>query len=204
MDDYDGYEAMNYPDEPGYERGSDTSKAAAKSVNSNAWRLKVEECMRRAHDGTIDDELEVLLGMRHQSASPRRRELEMMHRVIGTGRKRKTRSGRSAQVYVHIDNAPPELLAKLTTTPGADPGQEVHLSDTQRDLLVKLSSMLDDVRERGILEPECAVMRLAIAALLGRCAPTAMEELRQTGLQPLSARVDAVKPWQVVIWPPAA
>lgn len=198
MDDYDDYKAMNNPDEPGYERGSDTSKAAAKSVNANAWRLKVEECMRCAPDGTIDDELEVLLGMRHQSASPRRRELELMHRVIGTGRKRKTRSGRSAQVYVHIDNAPPELLAKLTIPSGDEPGPKVYLSNAQRTALLTLFSMLFDLREQGILEPECAVMRLAIEALLGSAERLPMTSVTR------SESVNVVKPWQLVIWPPAA
>ena len=49
--------------------------------------------------GVTDDEMEVLLGMSHQTTSARRREL-VLKGLIGTnGDKRKTRSGRNAQVW---------------------------------------------------------------------------------------------------------
>ena len=93
----------HYPNAPGHVAGSDTSAAAADSVADTAgnmrrqvWRL----INQRGEYGTTDDELEVLLGMRHQTVSARRRELELLDAIHKTPERRKTRSGRTAAVYV--------------------------------------------------------------------------------------------------------
>jgi predicted transcriptional regulator len=68
-------------------------------------RDEVERVIKASgRDGMTDDEIEVALGLRHQTASARRRELELMGRVFRVGT-RATRSGRQAGVYVHATRA---------------------------------------------------------------------------------------------------
>ena len=101
----------HYPNAPGHVAGSDTSAAAADSVADTAgnmrrqvWRL----INQRGEYGTTDDELEVMLGMRHQTVSARRRELELLDAIHKTPERRKTRSGRTAAVYVAGPAVKPE------------------------------------------------------------------------------------------------
>jgi hypothetical protein len=54
----------------------------------------------RGARGATDDEIEVVLGMRHQTASARRRGLVLKLYVSDSGAKRPTRSGSSAIVWV--------------------------------------------------------------------------------------------------------
>lgn len=85
---------------------SDTSVAAAQSVKqfTPKTRNKVELAIRmNSSYGMTDDEIEDYLGMRHQSASARRRELVLMGRVVDSGRRRTTRSGRKAAVWVVVE-----------------------------------------------------------------------------------------------------
>ncbi len=92
-----------FPNLPGYVRGSDTSKGAADSMEDAApfLRGKVLAHIRMSGSrGATDDELEVALGLSHQTASARRRELELLGQVMKTMQRRKTRSGRTAGVYV--------------------------------------------------------------------------------------------------------
>ena len=81
----------------------DTSVQAALEIEPVVGRLRGEvlECIREAGlQGCTDDELEILLEMRHQTASARRRELALMGLVEDSGRRRRTRSGRKACVWV--------------------------------------------------------------------------------------------------------
>jgi hypothetical protein len=89
-----------YPNVPGHVRG-DTSTAAAKSVeiSATALRKKVLDYVSSQYDGVTCDEVEAKLVMRHQTCSARIRELVMFGQLIDTGRRRQTRSGRSARVY---------------------------------------------------------------------------------------------------------
>lgn len=91
-----------YPNNPGYVRGSDTSEAAAKSVvDAKTGRYLVCEYIRRCGAaGATCDEIEAGLGMRHQTASARLAEARRLWLVWDSGERRKTRSGRSAAVYV--------------------------------------------------------------------------------------------------------
>jgi len=88
---------------PPYVRDSDTSRGAADSIKAvtPALRLQVlaqiKACGIR---GSTDDELERALKLRHQTASARRRELCLQNAVRDSGERRKTRSGRSAVVWV--------------------------------------------------------------------------------------------------------
>jgi hypothetical protein len=80
-----------------------TSEDAAASIEGSAnslrgmiWRCAFEFNLH----GITCDEIEEQLGMRHQTASARIRELELSSDLIKTDRKRPTRSGRGAFVYI--------------------------------------------------------------------------------------------------------
>ena len=94
-----------YPEDPGFEKDSDTSEAAAESVVISAKVLKaicrrhVEAAERADPPGLTCDEVEVLTGGRHQSVSARIRELVLDGSIYDTGVRRPTRSGRGANVY---------------------------------------------------------------------------------------------------------
>jgi len=60
--------------------------------------------------GATDDEIEVALGMRHQTASARRRDLVLSGLAKDSGKRRKTRSGRSATVWVAISKEGDKLI----------------------------------------------------------------------------------------------
>ena len=86
-----------------YVKGSSTSKAAAESVQSSAsslrlWiRLYIE---RQEGRGATCDEIEVALGLRHQTASARIRELVQKGNLMDSGKIRVTRARRNAVVWV--------------------------------------------------------------------------------------------------------
>ena len=82
-----------------------TSKEAADSMvgKAEAQREAVYEYVSMAPQGSTCDEVEVGLGLPHQSASARLWELcgNNQHpvRIVKTAEKRKTRTGRNARVY---------------------------------------------------------------------------------------------------------
>lgn len=84
-----------------YAKGSDTSREAAESVSHRTPtdRARVLEVISRP-DGATCDEAETILGLRHQNVSARFWELERMGKIKKIELRRKTRSGRSARVYV--------------------------------------------------------------------------------------------------------
>jgi hypothetical protein len=94
---YDGHA----PSEPKDRAG--TSFAAAVSIEPHAGTLRAE-VLSLIRDwgkfGRTDDEIEMKLGLRHQTASARRRELVLAGLIVDSGRKRATRSGRMAVVWV--------------------------------------------------------------------------------------------------------
>lgn len=86
--------------------GSDTSRAAAESMEPHAGTLeaKVLIAIRAAGDeGHTDDELEQVLGLSHQTTSARRRALVIRCLVKDSGERRPTRSGRGATVWIRAD-----------------------------------------------------------------------------------------------------
>lgn len=95
---------------PPFVSGSETSEKASSRAKESASSMRervhrhLEACGER---GSTDDELEVALGLLHQTASARRRELELMGRVVKTDRERKTRTGSAAAVYCSEDSARP-------------------------------------------------------------------------------------------------
>jgi predicted Rossmann fold nucleotide-binding protein DprA/Smf involved in DNA uptake len=93
-----------YPNRPGSVANSDTSEAAADSLDDDLLSRMRRQCLdyitARPQLGATCDEIEVALGMRHQTASARLRELELAGRIEKTSYRRPTRSGRGAQVYL--------------------------------------------------------------------------------------------------------
>lgn len=80
-----------------------TSMEAARriAVPSATLRAEVLRTVRAAgSDGATDDEIERRTGLRHQTASARRRELVLQGFLRDSGRTRATSSGRSAKVWV--------------------------------------------------------------------------------------------------------
>jgi predicted transcriptional regulator len=90
----------NYPLSPGHVPDNDTSIAAADSVAVTAPTIRGKILKHIASVGKVTcDEIEVVFGLRHQTASARVRELSMLGEIVDTGERRKTRSGRTARVY---------------------------------------------------------------------------------------------------------
>jgi predicted transcriptional regulator len=92
-----------YNDHPPFVAGSDTSALAAESMAASAASIREQVygwMARRGDHGATDDEIERALSLRHQTASARRRELELIGRVQKTDERRRTSSGRSAAVYI--------------------------------------------------------------------------------------------------------
>ncbi len=85
---------------PPFVRNSDTSFLAAERIEPSAGTLRqVVLNQIRLGGGMTCDAIEVVLDMRHQTASARIRELALSGHVVDTGDRRKTRSGRLAVVW---------------------------------------------------------------------------------------------------------
>lgn len=92
-----------FDDEPPSQRHSETSVAAAAEIKPTAARLReaVCEAIRAAGaDGLTDEEMLSATGLQPSTGRPRRVELVQAGRVIDSGRTRRTKSGRSAVVWV--------------------------------------------------------------------------------------------------------
>jgi hypothetical protein len=100
---------FDYPNRPGYVQDSDTSRAAADSLSDRELSKQklaiVGYIDRNAEHGATCDEIEVAFDLRHQTASARIRELSLSGVLVDTGRRRTTRSGRLARVYVIAEAA---------------------------------------------------------------------------------------------------
>lgn len=91
---------MNQPTLP-FQPHSDTSREAAESIDANTLRERVHRYIREQGPfGATDDEVQYELDMNPSTQRPRRIELVQQGRVRDSGRKRKTRSGRNATVWV--------------------------------------------------------------------------------------------------------
>jgi hypothetical protein len=88
-----------------FETSSRTSREAAVLIapHSATLRARVLTIIRNCGDqGATDDEIEVVTGLRHQTASARRRELVLGNFIKDSGRTRPTRSNRQATVWVAL------------------------------------------------------------------------------------------------------
>ena len=86
---------------PPHVRWSDTSAGAALSLvgKTRRMRRRVLWYVAGRPDGATCDEVEVALGMLHQTASARIRELVQLACLVDTGGRRRTRRRRPAAVY---------------------------------------------------------------------------------------------------------
>ena len=99
---------FNYPTAP--HNGTEPSKDAAESIKPlvSGMCQQVLDLIRSRADGMTCDEVEEVLGMKHQTASARIRDLKtcqpplIKHKLKGDGSpdRRRTRSGRTAWVYL--------------------------------------------------------------------------------------------------------
>lgn len=88
-----------------YHRGNPESTAANTSLSGEEKaRLRgiIGRAVRRTGErGATCDEIEVVTGLTHQTASARCTELLRDGVLIDTGQRRRTRSGRTARVMIH-------------------------------------------------------------------------------------------------------
>ena len=97
-----------------FNRGSETSREAADAAEPHLqrWERIVLAAVRRAGaQGATCDEVETETGLSHQTASARVNALKRPDRpggpeLFAAGRKRPTRSGRKAEVYVVAEHRP--------------------------------------------------------------------------------------------------
>lgn len=85
----------------GYERGSDTSESAAASISADALTRMESRVLAviRARPTTCD-QVEVLTGLSHQTASSTIRRLVLRGRLVDSGRRETNRSGRKGTVWI--------------------------------------------------------------------------------------------------------
>ena len=112
MSEYPLYDGI-----PPHEQSETSLEAALDNLKTGAGKTQRERVHAyvnlQTHDGATDDEIEAALGMSHQTASPRRRELVLLEQLVNLGIRRRTRLGKPAWVHVCVEYAPPEILAKL-------------------------------------------------------------------------------------------
>lgn len=95
-----GQSERHYPETPGYVRHSDTSYQASKSIAPQVGKIALQVYEQiNCWIGATCDEIEANTGLSHQTASARMRELALMGRIRKAGERRKTRSGRNAEVW---------------------------------------------------------------------------------------------------------
>ena len=94
-----------YGGTPPYQKHSETSEEAARSVKRNVGglHLTVLDYLRKNPRGATDEELIEGTRLPPNTLRPRRRELQLMGRVIDSGIKRSTKSGRKAVVWLIAD-----------------------------------------------------------------------------------------------------
>ena len=92
---------FTYPDAPGYQKHSSTSKAAAESVAPTAatMRDKVIRLLGHSADGFTIDQIAVFLKCQTGTASARMRELELSGLITKSDKTRLTRAKKSSKIY---------------------------------------------------------------------------------------------------------
>lgn len=90
-----------YRGEPPAQAHSATSLAAAASIKTAIGPLhrQILDHLKSSPNGATDEELMHALDMGGNTERPRRRELELMGRIVNSGKTRRTRSGREAVVW---------------------------------------------------------------------------------------------------------
>jgi hypothetical protein len=125
--DYDQYGGS-----PPHVKGSDTSRAAADSVALDAKHLRAvvfNHILGSGEVGMTCDQVEQIMNGRHQTISARIKELRNEGRIVDSGQRRPTRSGRSAIVYLATCNATPEMLDGIPQPRKQKPWSKVTLGE---------------------------------------------------------------------------
>jgi DNA-binding MarR family transcriptional regulator len=92
---------MTYPDTPGYQAHSETSREAAEKLSADTLRQAVlDDIALHERQGRTGDELAEHFSTAPGTISARLIELERSGRVIKTAQKRRTTARRQAFVYV--------------------------------------------------------------------------------------------------------
>lgn len=87
----------------------DTSIDAEKTIQKeNLEAIVLSFVQGRGLRGATCDEAEVHLGLRHQTSSARFTALNKRGDIVDSGRRRPTRSGRKAIVWIKAERKPPE------------------------------------------------------------------------------------------------
>lgn len=95
------YVAPPYKGNPPAQVHSPTSLAAAESIRKSIGPLhrQIIDHLKACPNGATDEEIMAALDMGGNTERPRRRELELMGRIVNSGATRQTRSGREAVVW---------------------------------------------------------------------------------------------------------
>lgn len=96
---------------------TDTSKMAAEEIKPHLGRLQSEVysfILKKGYSGATCEEIEIALGLGHQTCSPRIYELRHKGMVKDSGHRRLTTKKRLAIVYVP-DNTPPSKMGQYKT-----------------------------------------------------------------------------------------
>jgi len=96
---------MTYPDKPGAQAHSETSREAAMRFDPSTYYGRILDKLNLvgAHGLTCDD-ISLQMDVEQSTIGARLRELELKGGVVKTAQKRKTRYNRNAFVYVTKDN----------------------------------------------------------------------------------------------------
>lgn len=112
-----------YSPTPPFAEGRETSMLAALSVaeHTSALRWKVYRLIaKEGLEGLTCDEVEILTGLKHQTASARVYELHKGGYIVDSDKRRKTRSNRDAIVWVSFETD----LHLTPLTPAPEPQKQ--------------------------------------------------------------------------------
>lgn len=162
--------------------GSDTSREAAESIApvSSAIRVRIYEWIRaRGRRGATCDEVEEALGLRHQTASARVRELVRSGALVDSGQRRRTRSGRTARVVVTPLSG--SLRRSLVRPSPESPAPRKRRVEDPSRLDPQQRRVLDLLVERGALGATCDEVEVLLD-LSHQCASARVREVIRKGL----------------------
>ena len=121
-----------------YVSGSNTSKDAAASARQNAavTRMRVaEEIRNRGEMGATDEEVQYALQLPGNTKRPRRIELGLSGHVYDSGKRRSTRAGRDAVVWLFEFDVGKQVERQIA----------MELAERLRQVRIKLRSQINNL-----------------------------------------------------------
>lgn len=148
---------MTYPDEPGFEAHSQTSRDAAALLTSrnNHHTLIVNALIGNQAHGSTAEELADVIGAQRSDINARLRELELMGRVVKTAMTRTSSANRQQSVYV----APAHFMESMGR--GAVKDKPVRADDVQT-----MVNIMQELIWEGMISD--ALMRSRVETVLKR------------------------------------